>query len=75
MIRLLAILSVLAGGVVALAEDKEKMKNAPTMQPRVKMVTSLGEITLELDADRVSPKVLRLLQEARLARGGEEAKP
>jgi hypothetical protein len=30
---------------------------------------------LALDRDRVSPKVLKLLQEARLARGGEEAKP
>ncbi len=30
---------------------------------------------LELDASEVSPKVLELLREARLARGGEEEKP
>ena len=62
MIRKIMIITVFAGSPLALA-DEEKEDTAG-LHPRVKMETSLGDIVLELDAEKAPTTVLNFVQYA-----------
>jgi peptidyl-prolyl cis-trans isomerase A (cyclophilin A) len=58
----LALALALAAPDSSLAQETPPPQGPPTMQPRVKMTTTLGDIVLELDADKAPITVLNFLR-------------
>ena len=66
MARLIALLALLTAGADALGQDEAETaaKAADPLHPRVKMETTLGDIVLELDAEKAPVSVLNFVQYA-----------